>query len=258
MRMLTILGFAALVVGSGSPIAALGGQSRPDQIDISSATSAQPWTQLESELRERGLDPNEIVLPGEITTEMEMWAREKITADTPREIVEELLAALIDPEGLQLEYTPEYTGTAIEVFETRKANCLAFTHLFVGLSRALGVPTLYVYWNRVERFRKDQDLVVVSGHVSAGLGSLNDLFVLRFGAVEGLEARGVTPISDMNALARHYANRATELLSDGDFEAAVRSGELATRIDPSLGAAWVNLGVAFEIPLFISNSATQV
>ncbi len=243
MRVLSIFSAMAILVGP-SLQAAPSGQTRVCRVTAPCDSSADPWAQLEKELLDQGLDPNEIVLPGEITDEMEMWAREQVTADTPREIVEELLAALIDSEGLQLEYTSEYTGTAIEVFETRKANCLAFTHLFVGLSRALGVPTLYVYWNRVEQFRKDDDLVVISGHISAGLGSLIDLFVLKFGAVEGLEARGVAPISDLNALARHYANRAAELLSDGDLDAAVRSGELATRIDPALGEAWVNLGVA--------------
>ena len=52
------------------------------------------------------------------------------------------------------------------------------------------------------------------------------------------------PISDMNALARHYANRTSELLIAADVEAAIRAGELAVRIDPDLDDAWINLGVA--------------
>jgi Flp pilus assembly protein TadD len=48
----------------------------------------------------------------------------------------------------------------------------------------------------------------------------------------------------LNALARHYSNRSVELLSQGDLKAAVQSGELATRIDPMLADAWINLGVA--------------
>ncbi len=221
--------------------------SEPLRSDLAGAPltqSTDPWERVRRELRERGLDPDEIVLPGTVTEEMESWARSQISADTPREIADELLSALIDPEGLGLEYSSGFTGTAVEVFETRKANCLAFTHLYVGLSRALGLPTFYVYWNRIERYRRDKDLVVVSGHISAGQGSLNDLMVLRFGAVAGMEARGVRPISDLNALARHYSNRSVELLSRGDLDAAVQSGELAIRIDPWLADAWVNLGVA--------------
>ena len=172
------------------------------------------------------------------------WAREQVSADTPRETTDQLLRALVDSDGFGLQYSPNFTGTAVDVFATRRANCLAFTHLFVGLTRALGVGTFYVNWNLVEGYHREEDIVVISGHVSAGQGRLNDLYVLQFGAVEGLEVRGVLPISDINALARHYANRTSELLRDRDLEAALEAGELATRIDPALDDAWVNLGVA--------------
>ena len=243
MRRFSIVVLATLLATPMSESAAAAA-SAIETIDAPVSRSGDPWSRVRQELVAKGLDPVDIEIPGEVTDEMVEWARQQVQAESPREQVDELLSALIDPDRLGLEYSPERTGTAKEVFETRRANCLAFTHLFVGLSRSLGVPTIYVHWNRIERFRRDEDLVVVSGHISAGQRSSSELVVLRFGAVTGLEARGVTPISDLNALARHYSNRSVELLSRGELEAAVESGELAVAVDPSLAHGWVNLGVA--------------
>ena len=216
MRARTVIGVTALLV-SVVPEIASSDHSRSDDVAASPARVTDPWERVRKELKRRGMDPNEIVLPGMVTLEMESWARAQISAETPREIADELLSALTDPEGLGLEYSSDFTGTAVEVFETRRANCLAFTHLYVGLSRALGLPTFYVYWNRIERYRRDQDLVVVSGHMSAGQGSLNDLMVLRFGAVAGLEARGVRPISDSECIGPSLLESIGRAIESGRF-----------------------------------------
>ncbi|MEJ2086650.1 MAG: tetratricopeptide repeat protein [Acidobacteriota bacterium] len=241
MKKLVVVALIGLYLGGSQKVLGL----PSSQIHSSpNPVSKNEWSALRSRLIEEGLDPDEIGLPGEVTDEMVQWARARVTADTPRGVADDLLAAIVGFAGLDLQYSPGYTGTAVEVFESRTANCLAFTHLYVGLSRALGVPTFYVTWNRVERFSRQGDLVIASGHISAAHRTATDLVVLEFGAVEGLETRHVSPISDLNAMARHYANRSAELLGDEKIDASVRAGEIATRVDPSLPDGWVNLGVA--------------
>jgi len=234
---------ALVVLCMGGSQESLGTPS-PQTHPSPNAVLRSEWSALRSQLIEHGLDPDEIGLPGEVTEEMVQWARARVTADTPRGVADELLAAIVGSAGLDLHYSPGYTGTASEVFESRTANCLAFTHLYVGLSRALGVPTFYVTWNQIERFTRQGDLVIASGHISAAHRTATDMVVLEFGAVEGLETRHVTPISDLNAMARHYANRSAELVGAEEIDAAVHAGEIATRVDPSLPDGWVNLGVA--------------
>lgn len=204
-----------------------------------------PWFQLEEEIRALGLDPAAIGIPGRLTDEIRQWTNDRISLDaSPNEIIRQLLAELIDPNGLKLLYDANFTGTAAEVWESRRANCLGFTHLFVGLTRELGIPSYYVRWSMVERFRREGDLVVVSGHVSAGFGPGNRRQVLEFGAVNGMEGYLARPISDLNAMARHHANRSAELLREGDVKSAVAAADLATRLEPTLADAWVNLGVS--------------
>ena len=212
---------------------------------ISQETSVDPWLELEEEIRGRGLDPAEMNIPGRLNDEMRAWVRERFSPNaSSAEILRQILAELVDPAGLKLLYNPNFTGTAEEVWESGQANCLGFTHLYVGLTRELGLPTYYVRWSMVERYRREGDLVVVSGHVSAGLGPGNQRQVLEFGAVDGMEGFLAQPISDLNAMARHYANRSAEFLRAGDVTAAVEAADLATRLEPTLADAWVNLGVS--------------
>lgn len=218
------------------PAATLG-ESRKSPVD--------PWATLESEIRARGIDPESIEIPGRLSEEMKLWVHDRISPDLSSDtILRRVLEELIDPGGFKLIYDSSFTGTAEQVWTTRRANCLGFTHLYVGLTRELGLPTYYVRWSSVERFRREGDLILVSGHVSAGYGTASQRRVLEFGAVDGFEGQLSRPISDLNAVSRHYANRSAELLRAGDYGAAVEAADLATRLDPSLADAWVNLGVS--------------
>jgi len=203
------------------------------------------WAELGTEIRARGLDPEQVTIPGRLTDEMRAWVHSLVPPGTPEdEALRRLLGALIDPRGFELVYDATYTGTAGEVFATRRANCLAFTHLFVGLTRELGIPTYYVRWAIGGRARREGDLVLVSGHVTAGFGYGRNRRLLEFGAVSGLETFNSHRISDLDATALHYANRSAELLQVGRVSEAVSKAEISTRLNPSLPDGWVNLGVA--------------
>jgi len=228
--LLTLLAGVAIAATAGGP-------ARSSETD--------PWADLEHEILARGLDPGLVVIPGRLTDEIRQWIHTVVSpADSQDAALRQLLAALIDPKGLELVYDPSFTGTAQEIWESRRANCLGFTHLFVGLSRELGISTYYVSWSTVERFRREGDLVLVSGHVSAGWGTAHDSQVLEFGAVDGFEAKAARRISDLNATARHYSNRSAERLQAGENHLAIAEAELATQLDPGLADAWVNLGVS--------------
>jgi Flp pilus assembly protein TadD len=214
---------------------------------VAAGAAGQPeWqTDLETAVQARGLDPETIVFPARLNDEMRNWLQERVEpVPSSTRLLHELLEILLDADGFGLKYTPRYTGTAEEVFYSHEANCLAFTHLFVAMSRELGINTYFVNYSLIERFRRTGDLIVISGHVSAGFSSGTERHLLQFGAVSGLDARTARRISDLNALARYYANRGAELLRDGDLESALRWSETATQLDPALADGWTNLGVA--------------
>jgi len=197
-------------------------------------------------LHARGLDPASVIVPFEITDEMRTWAHANVPDSTPsEERLDKLLAAMIGQ--MQLKYEGSRTATAREAFEARRANCLAFTSLFVGLARELGIPAFYLDVEDVERFEKDGDLMVVSGHVSAGydIGG-GKVKILDFTPSREPGYRHVHAVTDLRAVALFYSNRGAESLRAGSSGEALGWLRKAVEIDPDFGGAWVNLGVALR------------
>lgn len=211
------------------------------------ASSGPIVTDMERELRSRGLDPVSVTVPFELDDEMRAWVHELVPSAAPAEKkLDLLLVALLDPGKLRMQYEARSTGTAREVFRSRRANCLAFTSLFVGLAREVGVPVIYLDVDDVERFEKEGDLVVVSGHVSAGFNTGTHLKILDFSAAPPTEYRRVYPISDLTAIALFHSNRGAEALRTNRNAEALDWLRKAVAIDPELGSAWVNYGVSLR------------
>ena len=213
-----------------------------------SGHAALDETALEKEIRTRGLDPTQIVLPHALTDEMRSWAHARVgTTGLPEERLERLLSALQDAGGLEITYEAGYTSTAPEAFARRRANCLAFTALFVGMARELGLPAFYLDVDDVEKYAKEGDLVVISGHITAGFDTGPDIKVLEFSAApQGISYRHVRAVSDLTAIALFYSNRGGELLRAGKQQEARQWLETAVGLDPELARAWINLGVALR------------
>jgi Flp pilus assembly protein TadD len=212
---------------------------------LASTSGGLDAAQMERELRNRGLDPADVIIPYEITDEMRAWAHRVVPHDTdPEKRLEVLLAGILDPDKLKLQYEARYTATAQEVFQTHRANCLAFTSLFVGMAREVGMDVFFLNVDDVERFEKEGDLVVVSGHVSAGYGVGPQVKILDFSAAPQANYRRVHRISDLTAVALFHTNRGGELLRLGKHEEALPWLQRAVAIDPELSGAWINYGVA--------------
>lgn len=198
-------------------------------------------------LAERGLDPNDVVYPHGINDEMRTWVHEAVSgANTDIERLARVQESLLDPDKLPIAYQWGYTGTAVEVFKNRRANCLAFTNLFVGMARELGIEVYYLGVNDVESYRREGDLVVVSDHIAVGYGALSDRRIYDFSQSPPDDYHNFVRISDLTAIAMFHSNRGAEALQAGFVEVSVRWLETAVRIDPQLANAWVNLGVALR------------
>lgn len=199
---------------------------------------------LAVQIRELGVDPDELTYPFEPTEEMRRWVRHEVASvGTPTERLDRLLRALLTQDE-PLTYDRGVTSTAAEVWETRKANCLSFTHLFVGLAREIGVPVYYLRVSDLQSFEKDGDLVVASEHVTAAFGPPVARKVLDFSARDVSPYHATEAISDLRALALYYSNQGAERIRAGDNRSALELLETAARLDPELADAWLNLGVA--------------
>ncbi len=201
--------------------------------------------EIRTVLRQRGLDPHDVTYPHGLTEEMQTWARQAVRrAHTDEERLNRLQEQLLNPERMSVEYQWGYTGTAREVFEMRKANCLAFTNLFVGMARYLGVGVYYLGVDDIESYRKEGDLVVVSDHIAVGYGTFARRKIFDFSENPPDDYHMFKPLSDLTAMAMFHSNRGAEALQIGLVDVSIKWLEVAVRIDPELTNAWVNLGVA--------------
>jgi tetratricopeptide (TPR) repeat protein len=200
---------------------------------------------LEAAIRIRGLDPREVVVPFAVGSEALAWLKESSPRHgTPGDRLRSLLGRLMEEKGLGVIYERAFTGTADEVFALRRANCLGFMNLFVGLARELEITAFFVAVEDESSYDREGDLVLVSDHVAAGFGSGGDFLLLDF--VEGPtpEYSSLRPLTDLEAVAKYYSNRGAELMRDGRAREAAAWLETAVRLEPELAASWVNLGVA--------------
>lgn len=200
---------------------------------------------LEQAVADLGLEPGKILEPIRLDASIIQWANENISRHTPSDHrLKILLDKLQHDETLAFEYRAGYTGTAQEVFETGQYNCLSFSMLFVSLAREIGLPAEYLKVDRVERYEREGDLVVLSRHITAGYGTLMDRTILEFDVGPEVNYSLANSISDLEALALYYSNRGTELLRAGDLPAAIEMLNIAVTLGPKSSQHWINLGVA--------------
>ena len=195
----------------------------------------------------RELERREIsraLVPFALNDEIATWVHETVGSADRDKRLDRLVEAVTETSMLGVEYEAGRTGSAVEVFETRTANCLAFTQMFVGMARELGLAAYFVEVSHVENFEREGDLIVISDHVAVGFGPRHAMRLIDFGLREDERGFRVTPISDLTATALYYSNRGAEALRAERLDEAVVWLEDAVRIDPELASAWANLGVA--------------
>jgi len=202
---------------------------------------------LKQEVRQKGFDPAELVYPFEINDAMREWVHREIPRSAQvRTRLRALLDALLDEDGLHVEYAAGFTPTATELFEHRTANCLGFTHAFVGLAREIGIDAYYLDVLNFQSYTRDKDLVIESGHITAGHGAPTNRMVLEYSVGPDADYSYVRQVDDREALAMYYSNRGAELLRDGRLDDAITALRTAVTLEPELPDAWVNYGVALR------------
>ena len=199
--------------------------------------------QMEALMHSHGVD--QAVVPYAPSAEMVAWARSQVspTVEDSRRL-EILAERLLSERGRGMKYRRDATVTAVEAFARGEANCLSFTHLFVGLARSLGVPVRFLEIRDLERYDKTDDLIVHSDHIAVGYGPRHQMMIIDFAAEQGLQYREIAELTDVEATAMYYSNRGAEALQRDELSTALSWLGDAVRFAPDLAAPWVNFGVA--------------
>ncbi|MEM8498856.1 MAG: transglutaminase domain-containing protein [Pseudomonadota bacterium] len=243
-RCIVLLCFVALIASCASV-------SRPE-----SATSSADPELLDEILNgvamlgrhiEPGELPNEDIL--EIDDGMrEFLQRHVIPYKTKTAKVSNLLRAVLSPGVLGLKYDDTQTKTAVGAFQAQRANCLAFSNLFVALAREAGLRAYYQDVLVAPEWELESGSMTLRRHVNVKIkiSRQYDQVVDISRAQNNVLRLESSTLSDDQAFAQYYNNRSIDYLHLRNYEQSFLYARKALMLDPKAAFVWSNLGVIFS------------
>jgi Flp pilus assembly protein TadD len=216
-------------------------------------TEAEALAQMEARVSAEMRD--QIVVPYEIDDEIRQLAEDitrGITSD--REKVRLIVEAIIGLTKFSISYDSLSNKTATEVFREGRGNCLAYSNLFVGMARHVGLEAVYIDVVSIERQTREAEVIVNNGHVTAGINQGADIMVIDFTRTPEREYIGFKVIDDLEAIANYYNNQGflygffteTAGLDFDPLEKEMEMYRLSLEVLPTFQRARNNLGVGLR------------
>jgi tetratricopeptide (TPR) repeat protein len=226
------------------------GKRRGAGLVVAVAVAGALRAQLAAAEQPPSAPPPALIVPFAVDEAGARWARTAVPLHgAPIDRLRRLSRALLDPGGRPI-LEGAHTSTAADVFAERRANCVGYASLFVGLARELGVAAYFVLVDGLPGSggsRADESLAVREGHLAAAWGPAGDRRIFDFAGETAGGRLQVRPITDLAAIAVFYSNRGVEALLDGRTADAVDWLRTAAELEPSaLPSTWINLGVALR------------
>jgi tetratricopeptide (TPR) repeat protein len=241
----------AFVAGGLAACLTCGCASVPKTIYTPDEIAAEMQLRVSAQMRDQ------IAVPFEIDDEIRQLAHD-ITGGQPddRAKMHAIVEAIIGMTQFSISYDWLSNKTAKEVFRQGRGNCLAYANLFVGMAREVGLEAVYVDVVSVERHTREAEVIVNSGHVTAGVRQGPNVTVIDFTRTPEREYLGFKVIDDLEGIANYYNNQGflygyfTETAGrDLGFDPQEKELEmyrLALEIMPTFGRARNNLGVGLR------------
>ncbi len=199
-----------------------------------------------------------VVVPYDINDEIRELAHKSVdNLRTDSERTRAIVNAIISRTGMSIAYDWLSNKTAQQVFYEGRGNCLAYTNLFVGMAREVGIDAVYVDVTTIERVSKEAEVIVNNGHITAGVRSGPDMVMIDFTRTPERQYQGAKVIDDFEAIANYYNNQGflygyyAETAGDQgeNFDPAAAELEMyqmALEVRPDFTRALNNLGVALR------------
>jgi len=226
----------ALVAGCTAPLPDGSARITPEQL-------------LEGRPLTGGVEPGPLpdVAILELDDDMRRFVAERVPATGPDSWrLRQLLRSLLEDERFAIEYQ-ERTYTAAETFRLRRANCLAFTNLFVALAREAGLTVHFQEVDVPPDWSRAAGLLVQNRHMNTlvDVGPRLEQIV-DFNMADFRTSYERRVISDERARAHYYSNLAAERLEAGELVPALQNFRKALAADAGFVPAWINLGSLYQ------------
>jgi Flp pilus assembly protein TadD len=180
----------------------------------------------------------------EISDEMHQFAvKATATAKTEPEKMRLLVEAMHADQGLALQYDATATLTPQEAFVQRRANCMTHTLLFITLARDIGIDARFNQVDIPPVWDLRGNNLVLYKHINARVGASERIFhIIDLTPEEYDPAYHQWMITDTQAAAQFFSNRAVDLMAQNQGVEALRYQLRALELAPDESFLWSNLG----------------
>ncbi len=162
--------------------------------------------------------------------------------------VNALMEALFSSPDIDFVFDPTATYTAAQTFEHTRANCLAFAGMVTVMLRHLGIKAQFNEVDVPEVWdMRSLKTMVLYKHVNVMINPRDGLKkIVDLDAADYDSSYKQRIISDQQAVAQYYNNRAMGYLFDENLADAFSYLSKAITLDPEASYLWANLGTFYR------------
>ncbi|MGD8347146.1 MAG: tetratricopeptide repeat protein [Lysobacterales bacterium] len=180
----------------------------------------------------------------EMSPEMIEFAERAVGSSNARsERLRRLAFAIMRSGDFSLDYE-DTTGTAVETFESRRGNCMAFTNMFVAMARYLDIDARYQEVDVPPTWSMSGDSFLYSQHINVHVdlkqGRWREVDFNIYDFDHELETR---IIPDSRARAHYFNNIGAERMLADETGPAYGFFRQSLREDEEFASAWINMGI---------------
>jgi len=159
----------------------------------------------------------------------------------------QLAVMLLTGKDMGIVYSRNSNYSALDVVAHKKANCISYTNLFIGMARAIRINAQYAEVTEVDSFEKVGDTIVYNSHICAVVYDGPKPYLIDFSLTDYPQYHRWRAISDLEAAACFYNNIGSDIFlrrETPDFlEKAIKYYTIAYKLYPDSPQVYNNLGV---------------
>ena len=162
---------------------------------------------------------------------------------TDRQRLEQVLHFMLDADALAIAYDQGATYSVEQTYAMRRANCLAFTLLFLALAREAGLDAHPQEIENTLSWHQEQNTIFRNNHINAGVRIDGHSFTVDISGDTLIAGDHPTTASEQRLLAHYFNNLAMDQLARNDATAGLQLMDQAFAADANYAPLWSNAGV---------------
>jgi len=174
-----------------------------------------------------------------------------------RRRAKKLLMHLFAKDNLALSYRSTANLTAIDAYNSKKANCMSLTIMAYALAKEAKLNIKFQEVKIPEYWVRNGQYNMLTGHVnlvitepkdtSTMISFGNDIIEIDFDPFVVKKSFPKKIVNKSTVLAMFYNNKGAQALVKHNFDLAYAYFKQATLVEPSFSSGWGNLGILYKM-----------